>query len=98
MTKWLRVLVPRSRHRAARSRFVHDFPADQHEQLFQRQRGLCAISGLPFSLEEFADVLVEHPFTPSLDQFPPRSGYTVSNVRLVCITVNFGMDQWGEGV
>ncbi len=96
MTKWLRVLVPRSRHRAERSRFMHDLPADQGEQLFQRQRGLCAISGLPFSLEEFADVLVKHPFAPSLDRISSRGGYTVDNVRLVCIAVNFGMGQWGE--
>ena len=90
MTKWLRALVPRSRHRAERSGFVHDLPDDQGRQLFQRQKGLCAISGLPFSLTEFAGVLVKHPFAPSLDRISSRGGYTVNNVRLVCIAVNFG--------
>ena len=64
--------------------------------MFQRQKGLCAISGLPFSLTEFADVLVKHPFAPSLDRISSRGGYTADNVRLVCIAVNFGMGQWGE--
>ena len=96
MAKWLRTLVPRSRSRAERSRFLHDLPVDQGERLFSEQMGLCAVSGLPFSLEQFAGVLVKHPFAPSLDRISSRGGYTVDNVRLVCIAVNFGMGQWGE--
>ncbi len=96
MTRWLRALASRSRHRARRSGFLHNLPDEASEQLFQRQKGLCAISGLPFSLTEFADVLVKHPFAPSLDRISSRGGYTADNVRLVCIAVNFGMGQWGE--
>ena len=96
MTRWLRALASRSRHRARRSGFLHNLPDKVGEQLFQRQKGLCAISGLPFSLTEFADVLVKHPFAPSLDRISSRGGYTADNVRLVCIAVNFGMGQWGE--
>ena len=96
MTRWLRTLAARSRHRARRSGFLHDLPDEAGEQLFQRQKGLCAISGLPFSLAEFADVLVKHPFAPSLDRISSRGGYTADNIRLVCIAVNFGMGQWGE--
>jgi len=96
MTRWLRNLVPRRRHRAERSQFPHDLAADHGEHLFQRQGGLCAISGLPFSVAEFAGVLVKHPFAPSLDRIASRGGYTADNVRLVCIAVNFGMGQWGE--
>jgi hypothetical protein len=96
MTRWLRSLVPRSRHRAGRSQFTHDLAVGHGEHLFQQQRGLCAISGLPFSLAEFAGVLVKHPFAPSLDRISSQGGYTADNVRLVCIAVNFGMGQWGE--
>jgi hypothetical protein len=71
ITRWLRSLVPRSRHRAERSQFAHDLTAGHGEQLFQQQRGLCAISGLPFSLAEFAGVPVKHPFAPSLDRISP---------------------------
>ena len=96
MTRWLRALASRSRHRARRSGFLHNLPDDAGERLFQRQKGLCAISGLPFSLTGFADVLVKHPFAPSLDRISSQGGYTADNVRLVCIAVNFGMGQWGE--
>ncbi len=96
MTRWLRALASRSRHRARRSGFLHNLPDDAGERLFQWQKGLCAISGLPFSLTEFANVLVRHPFAPSLDWISSRGGYTADNVRLVCIAVNFGMGQWGD--
>jgi hypothetical protein len=96
MARWLQSMVPRSRQRAERSRFAHDLAVDHAEQLFHRQGGCCAISGLPFSLRRFADVLVKHPFAPSLDRISSRGGYTADNVRLVCIAVNFGMGQWGE--
>ena len=96
MTRWLRSLVSRSRHRAGRAQFAHDLTADHAEWLFQRQQGCCAISGLAFSLTAFPAVLVKHPFAPSLDRISSQEGYTADNVRLVCIAVNFGMGQWGE--
>jgi hypothetical protein len=96
MARWLQAMVPRSRHRASRAQFAHDLAADHAEQLFQRQQGNCAISGLPFSLTRFDGVLVKHPFAPSLDRISSQGGYTADNVRLVCIAVNFGMGQWGE--
>jgi hypothetical protein len=96
MTRWLRSLVPRSRHRAERSQFAHDLAAGYGEQLFWQQGGLCAISGLPFSLTEFAGVLVKHPLAPSLDRISSQRGYTTDNVRLVCIAVNFGNGPMGR--
>ncbi len=96
MTRWLRALVPRSRLRAERAQFAHDLPNDEGERLFQAQDGLCAVSGVRFRLDEFAGVLVKHPFAPSLDRISSLRGYIPGNVRLVCIAVNFGMGQWGE--
>ena len=96
MAFWLHAMVPRSRHRAIRAKFAHDLADDHAERLFRLQHGVCAISGLPFSLARFDGVLVQHPFAPSLDRILSKGGYTKDNVRLVCIAVNFGMGQWGE--
>lgn len=96
MARWLRHLVPRSRRRADRANFLHNLPLDHGETLFHHQDGRCAITALPFTLAEFPGVLVKHPFAPSVDRIVSSSGYTVDNVRLVCIAVNFGMGQWGE--
>jgi hypothetical protein len=76
----------------------YDLPPGFTASLFERQGGRCAVTGIRFSLEEYPDALVKHPFAPSLDRMDSKSGYTASNVRLVCVAVNFGMNEWGEGV
>jgi hypothetical protein len=97
MAAWLRSLPGRSRHRAIRSQLSHDRTPDLGLELFKRQRGRCAVSGLPFSLRRFDGVLVKHPFAPSFHRISShQGGYTTDDVRLVCIAVNFGMGQWGE--
>jgi hypothetical protein len=67
------------------------------EDLYKRQDGRCAVTGVRFSLEpSFPKALVKHPMAPSIDRRLSTGGYTKSNVRLVCVAVNFGMGQWGE--
>jgi len=73
-----------------------DLPPGFTASFFERQGGRCAVTGIRFSLEEYPHALVKHPFAPSLDRIASKAGYTVSNVRLVCVAVNFGMKQWGE--
>ena len=96
LARWLRSLAPRSRRRAALSKLAHDITSEHVENLYRRQQGRCAVSGLPFSLDRLNDVLVKHPFAPSLDRVSSRGGYTSDNTRLVCVAVNFGMGQWGQ--
>src|SRR3954447_13495057 len=92
--RWLRRLV-----NSARRRGKH-FALSDHiaEQLYQQQRGRCAVTGIRFSMERKDDALVKHPFAPSLDRRSSKGGYTDDNVRLVCVATNFGMGQWGEEV
>ena len=66
--------------------------------LYERQKGRCEVTGFAFSMQRFATALVKHPFAPSLDRKDSHGGYTVDNVRLVYICVNFGMGQWGQEV
>jgi hypothetical protein len=91
----LRQLQAGARKRAGKS---YDLPPGFTASLFERQGGRCAVTGIRFSLEEYPHALVKHPFAPSLDRMDSKVGYTVSNVRLVCVAVNFGMNQWGEDV
>lgn len=74
----------------------HDLTDDHAVLLYEEQGGCCAVSDLRFSLSRFPNVLVKHPFAPSLDRKRASGGYTSDNVRLVCIAINFGMGQWGE--
>jgi hypothetical protein len=75
-----------------------ELSADYMMTLWSRCEGSCAISGHPFTNEHFEDCLVPHPFFPSIDRIDCHKGYTKANTRLVCVGVNFGMNQWGEEV
>jgi hypothetical protein len=87
-----------ARRRALRSGIGFALAPDRIEDLWRRQRSCCAVGGISFNHERFDHALVRHPFAPSLNRIDSRAGYTLENVRLVCTSPNFGMDQWGEEV
>lgn len=96
--RWLARLVASARGRARKARMLFDLPPDFAENLFVRQDGRCAVTGVEFGLQRFPEALVKHPFAPSIDRRLSKGGYTQDNVRLVCVAANFGMGQWGEEV
>jgi hypothetical protein len=68
------------------------------EELWHRQGGRCAVSGLEFDDERFADAFVKRPFAASVDRIDSSRGHVSENVRLVCVAVNFARGQWGDDV
>jgi anti-sigma28 factor (negative regulator of flagellin synthesis) len=67
-------------------------------KLYEQQGRRCAVSGVKFNLERHPNALVKYPFAPSIDRKLSTGGYTKENVRLVCVAVNFGLNQWGDEV
>ena len=62
--------------------------------LWDLQEGRCAVSGIPFVLDDEHEE-GKQPFRPSLDRIQPEAGYVKGNVRLVATIVNFGINKWG---
>ena len=85
-----------ARSRARKSGLECSLTTEDVIQLWTKCNGCCAVSGRHFSVESRGGGLVKHPFAPSLDKVNWKRGYTVDNTRLVCVAVNFGMNQWGE--
>jgi hypothetical protein len=82
---FLNGIVSASRQRAARRGIEHSVTRDDLLLLFERQEGLCALSGL-----EMTTVIGQGRVRTniSLDRIDPDKGYVLSNVQLVCDFVN----------
>jgi hypothetical protein len=82
----------------ARKRTEGSITRDDALSLWRRCGGRCEVSGIPFSLERADKKFARRPWAPSLDQIRAGHGYKMDNVRVVCIAVNYAMNQWGEDV
>lgn len=65
--------------------------------LMLRCDGKCEISGIPFSLKTYGTSRTP-PFGMSLDRKDSSKPYTLENCRIVCLSVNLAMREWGEDV
>lgn len=83
--------------RAPRRGVPFELTVTDVRDMFGLQLGKCAVTGLPFKCEPQSR-FHKAPFAPSLDRKDCRKGYTLDNVRLVCVAVNFAMGEWGEAV
>ena len=65
------------------------------ENLYEKQGGKCALTGLVFSDEKYNNCR-RRPFAPSLDRIDSKRGYTQDNVRFVCSMVNTALGEFGD--
>lgn len=77
----------RIRNRAKKKQLGFNLTEDFLQELWAKQKGLCAISDVPLQkrLRE-TDALT--PFTVSIDQIECGKGYTKDNVQLTCYSAN----------
>lgn len=92
----LRLLHESSKRRAAEKKLGHEVSLDDVIELYERQGGRCAVSGLQFHFNGVDGTMFSRAFAPSLDRLNNAKGYTFENVRLVCRIANFAMGTWGQ--
>lgn len=70
----------------------------QFEQIVTRAAGICEVTGIV--LQRSRNLLEgdRQPFMPSIDRISSSGGYTVDNVRIVCVSANLAMNTWGTWV
>jgi hypothetical protein len=68
---------------------------DQIERKIKLCAGLCQKTGLPF-ME--TNGFFRNPYAPSIDRIHSSEGYTLHNIRIVCVCVNNALNEWGDGV
>lgn len=70
---------------------------EERDALIVRANGKCELSGVAFSLAK-KDGWFRAPFSPSLDRIHASESYHASNVRLICVAMNWALQDWGESV
>ncbi len=61
-------------------------------EVIERAGRYCEVSGEPLNLSDGRG-----PWAPSIDRIDCDRGYEKDNIRVVCLIVNFAMNNWGEG-
>jgi hypothetical protein len=92
MQKYLQQTTSRARKRDHLRGRAPEISPEFVADLFDRQRGKCAVTGIEFSLSKAPGG--RRPFAPSVDRVDNAQGYTKNNVRLVCVIVNTAMSDF----
>ncbi len=74
---------------------------EQWARLVEECDDRCQLTGMPFVFGRFQNNGRKHnrnPYGPSIDRILPAKGYVVGNVRIVCLSVNLALNEWGEDV
>lgn len=86
-----------TKNRAKTRGYAFDLDIEWLQQMYNGQRGRCALSGVRFDVSDYRSVdRWRKPFRPSLDRKLPEDGYVKGNVRLVLTAVNNAMGAWGQ--
>lgn len=64
----------------------------------EKSKGMCELTGLPFSLEPPRERGKHNPLAPSIDRINCSKGYTKDNCRVVLWAVNRALGEDGIGI
>lgn len=88
----IRNLMKDVRSRSQKYQYEIDIDSDWLIKRFDENEGKCEISDIPFVLKG------RSPFSISIDRIDATKGYTKDNVRLVCLMINFALNNFGDTV
>ena len=89
-------LFSSARKRAKLKGIEYSITEQDANKIASESKGCCALTGIQFHAGKRDSFRA--PFAPSVDRINPAKGYTASNVRLVCVAVNWALSDWGEAV
>lgn len=91
-------LLKSARKRAKIKSIEYDLDIAWLTELFKQQNNKCLLTNIDFVIPTERNNNKAHPFAPSLDRIDSDKGYTKENTRLVCVAINYGMNEFGEEI
>jgi hypothetical protein len=85
----------RSRLKHRRKKDV-DITLEQLKDLWNKQNGVCAITGIKLIPRLINDEKTKHPYQASLDRIDNSKDYTLSNIRFVCLIFNYARNNFSD--
>ena len=89
---WARQLFLNSARRAQSRGVAWMLTQGEFAEVVKRANGYCEVSGIALTLNIGEK---KGPYGPSIDRIDSSLGYTKNNIRLVCIAMNYAMNEWG---
>lgn len=90
-------LFNESKKRSKNTNIPFSLTKSEIDNMLIECNGSCALTNIPFDLH-FYSTYTSNPFRPSIDRIDTNKGYVKENVRLVCIAVNYALNEFGEQV
>lgn len=85
-----------AKRRAKKLGIDFDLTKEWITEQITKQDNCCALTKIPFMIEQTKNYI--NPFAPSLDRINSNKGYTINNVRIVCVALNLSLNEFGEDV
>lgn len=93
----LKVSIQRAKGRGLPETEPFDLTAEWAWERVQAQGFRCAVTGIPFLLNNPSKSRT-NPYLPSLDRIDPSRSYSQANVRIVIFALNMMLSDWGQGI
>ena len=91
-------MVKGARKRAKQKNIECTVDIDWITEQMKIQNNKCALTKIDFDIPTERNSHKASPFAPSLDRIDSNRGYTKDNVRIVCVAVNYALNEFGEEV
>ena len=97
LSGYARDLYARTRRRATEADIYFELSLGDVLRKGEANNWRCELTGIRFDIAR-TDNAYARPLAPSIDRIDCSQGYTVANIRLVCVAVNAALNDWGEAV
>ena len=98
LDEWAKRLLSNVKKNAKARAIPVDLTLEDVKDLLLACGGRCTLSGIRFSWAGSANGANRHPWIPSLDRIDSQKHYFRDNCRVVCVAVNYALNEFGEDV